>query len=461
MRDRLSTEQPTIWGMKPRMVHDGFWAAQGVQAVYAGGPEASGNAEAFLLSEPQSLVCFELDDTTRKRLRKKETLRVLDVDHRGRYAERVAQDEAGLFQGFERIYDAGRTATVGVTRDRDLAEEWRQSSNGATPEVFADRVSDASRRRTRTWGRAYDARAPRDLARCVRDMVRAWKRPSVTVPNIEEIAPGVWGCAKSTPPESDQYVGPLWVGAGRALHAEATVAGPTVLWDRPDERPQPEITFPSKTVRDAIRVPADWCPPMSTRGKRVFDVAFSLTALGLTLPVYPLVMAAIWLEDGRPIFFSHRRETLGGRPFPCLKFRTMKRDAEHVKIDIANENEADGPQFFITEDPRLLRVGPFLRKSKIDELPQFLNVLMGQMSVVGPRPSPFSENQFCPSWREARLSVRPGITGLWQLKRTRQPGLDFQEWIQYDVEYVENSALTRDFGIIAKTAWKCLRDLFR
>lgn len=112
---------------------------------------------------------------------------------------------------------------------------------------------------------------------------------------------------------------------------------------------------------------------------------------------------------------------------------------------------ADGPQFFMEHDPRLTRIGRFLRMSNLDELPQFFNVLVGHMSIVGPRPSPRSENQYCPPWREARLSVRPGITGLWQVKRSRVQGLDFQEWIRYDIEYVENMSWRLDLWIIAQT----------
>jgi lipopolysaccharide/colanic/teichoic acid biosynthesis glycosyltransferase len=92
-----------------------------------------------------------------------------------------------------------------------------------------------------------------------------------------------------------------------------------------------------------------------------------------------------------------------------------------------------------------------LRRLQLDEIPQFLNVLVGDMSVVGPRPSPYSENQYCPGWREARLSVRPGMTGLWQIRRTRADGADFQEWIRYDIEYVERATFRMDLYIIAKT----------
>jgi lipopolysaccharide/colanic/teichoic acid biosynthesis glycosyltransferase len=129
----------------------------------------------------------------------------------------------------------------------------------------------------------------------------------------------------------------------------------------------------------------------------------------------------------------------------------MRKDADSMKAQLASGNQSDGPQFFIENDPRVTRVGRLLRKTNLDELPQFINVLRGEMSVVGPRPSPRKENQFCPAWREARLSVRPGITGLWQVSRTRRQGLDFQEWIRFDVEYVEHASWRLDLIIILKT----------
>ena len=189
---------------------------------------------------------------------------------------------------------------------------------------------------------------------------------------------------------------------------------------------------------------------------RIFDLLFSVFAIAITLWVYPFIFLAIWLEDGWPVFFAHRRETIGGREFPCLKFRSMYRDAEKMKQQMTEVNLADGPQVYFAWDPRVTKVGRFLRKTRLDELPQFFNVLRGQMSVVGPRPSPFKENQFCPAWREARLSVRPGITGLWQVKRTRRAGTDFQEWIKYDIEYVE----TRTFWLDMKIIWKTYAEIF-
>ncbi len=185
--------------------------------------------------------------------------------------------------------------------------------------------------------------------------------------------------------------------------------------------------------------------------KRLFDIAFSSIALLLTAPLFPIVMLVIWLEDGAPVFFVHRRQSIDGHEFGCIKFRVMRPDAEQVKAVLGSQNRSDGPQFFLPEDPRLLKVGRFLRRWNIDELPQFINVLLGHMSVVGPRPSPEHENQFCPTWREARLSVRPGLTGLWQVYRTRKPKVDFQEWIRYDLEYVEQRSWRMDLSIILRT----------
>jgi lipopolysaccharide/colanic/teichoic acid biosynthesis glycosyltransferase len=178
---------------------------------------------------------------------------------------------------------------------------------------------------------------------------------------------------------------------------------------------------------------------------------FSLAAIVLSAPLLLLFAIAILIEDGRPIFFTHVRQGRGGRLFGCFKFRTMCRHADRLKAPFADRNQCDGPQVNLRDDPRVLRVGEILRKTHLDELPQFLNVLRGEMSVVGPRPSPVEENRWCRAWRDARLSVRPGVTGLWQVRRTRAPGADFQEWIRYDLEYVENRSFGLDLWILVQT----------
>jgi lipopolysaccharide/colanic/teichoic acid biosynthesis glycosyltransferase/carbonic anhydrase/acetyltransferase-like protein (isoleucine patch superfamily) len=186
--------------------------------------------------------------------------------------------------------------------------------------------------------------------------------------------------------------------------------------------------------------------------KRLMDLVGATLLIALTLPFYPLIALAIKLNSAGPIFYGHLRQGRGGRNFRCWKFRTMVPEAEHAKQQLMVKNEVDGPQFKIKDDPRVFKVGRILRKFNIDEWPQFFNVLAGQMSLVGPRPSPDKENQMCPAWREARLSVRPGVTGLWQVMRNRDRGdTDFQEWIYYDVLYVKKQSIWLDLKIMFRT----------
>ncbi len=191
-------------------------------------------------------------------------------------------------------------------------------------------------------------------------------------------------------------------------------------------------------------------------GKRLFDIIFSAVVLLLFLPVFPLIILAIKLTSKGPVFYEARRQGRHGKHFDCLKFRTMVASADTIQNRLRAVNQVDGPQFKIENDPRISGVGRFLRDTCIDEIPQFINVLMGDMSVVGPRPSPEEENQACPAWRDARLSVRPGITGLWQISRTRQASMDFQEWVYYDMEYVRRLSLWTDVLICLRTGQKLI-----
>jgi len=187
-------------------------------------------------------------------------------------------------------------------------------------------------------------------------------------------------------------------------------------------------------------------------GKRLFDVAVASVGLLALSPLMVATAIAVLLDDGWPIFFGHERQSRGGRFFRCLKFRTMRHNAERMAMNYADQNICDGPQVFIADDPRVTRLGRVLRRCHLDELPQLINVVLGEMSLVGPRPSPERENRMCPAWRDARLSVRPGITGLWQVSRTRQPGLDFQEWIKFDMKYVSKRCWRLDLWILWRTA---------
>jgi len=195
--------------------------------------------------------------------------------------------------------------------------------------------------------------------------------------------------------------------------------------------------------------------------KRFADIVAAVFVLILFAPILPIIALVMKLTSRGPVFFKDTRQGLHGKSFSCLKFRTMLVGADKLQDKLRIISQVDGPQFKMEDDPRLSGVGKFLRDTYIDEIPQFFNVLFGQMSVVGPRPSPEAENTLCPSWRDARLSVRPGITGLWQVCRTRQPMKDFQEWIHYDTKYVRDLSLNMDLWICWRTAKKLVKNFVR
>jgi lipopolysaccharide/colanic/teichoic acid biosynthesis glycosyltransferase len=185
--------------------------------------------------------------------------------------------------------------------------------------------------------------------------------------------------------------------------------------------------------------------------KRALDASVAAVALLLLLPLHLLIAALVKLESRGPVFFGHVREGLAGHPFRCWKFRTMFHGADQHQRRLLRLNQVDGPQFKVRKDPRRTPLGRLLTTLSLDELPQLWNVLVGEMSLVGPRPSPFRENQVCVPWREGRLSVRPGITGLWQVCRHDRDKADFHQWIYYDLLYVRNLSLWLDLKILALT----------
>jgi exopolysaccharide biosynthesis polyprenyl glycosylphosphotransferase len=190
--------------------------------------------------------------------------------------------------------------------------------------------------------------------------------------------------------------------------------------------------------------------------KRVLDIAVSAILLLLLAPVFLVVALLIKLEMNGPIFFVQDRVGLNKRRFRMYKFRTMVGDAEKKQTDLESLNEADGPVFKIKNDPRITRVGKFLRKASIDELPQFLNVLKGDMSLVGPRPLPLRDYQgFDEDWVRRRFSVPPGITCLWQVNG--RSSLSFKEWMELDLQYIDHWSLWLDVKLIAKTIPAVLR----
>ncbi len=185
--------------------------------------------------------------------------------------------------------------------------------------------------------------------------------------------------------------------------------------------------------------------------KRVVDGVVSAAGLALLSPLLLIVAGLIKLTSRGPVLYGDQREGRDGEPIRCLKFRTMVQDADHKQRELQQQNQVDGPQFKIDRDPRVTRLGTILRETNVDELPQLINVLRGEMSLIGPRPSPFRENQICVPWRKSRLSVRPGITGLWQICRHERSAGDFHQWIYYDMLYVKHQSTLLDLKILAGT----------
>jgi lipopolysaccharide/colanic/teichoic acid biosynthesis glycosyltransferase len=473
----------TVFGLTLTQLHARFWASRGVQVVCRGDQgeaEITRQAELYLLLPPGKLALFGLAEVmdTLNWVHPHLLLLRLHDPRKQRYREEVQADDADRFVAFHRIYgsacrDGGSALRAALTPRRDIANAWQQSNESAGWRILR---RSGGRAHASVRGMFYDPADAAEAAQFAQHLLRAWPQPQSTILRATPLAgrekngdaASFWktSCApvsvrgwrdvSATVSPGARIVGPLWVGAGRSISGEQTVVGPAIVWDDPAARPAPEPIAWQTLEPDAASPIAPRRGPGLLRMidgalQRGFDIVFALMAIAVTLPLYPLILAAIWLEDGRPFFFAHRRESRGGKPFGCIKFRSMRKNAEALKARLAAANRADGPQFYIPDDPRLTQVGKFLRKTNLDELPQFFNVLLGQMAVVGPRPSPYAENQFCPAWREARLSVRPGITGLWQVCRTRSHGADFQEWIRYDIEYVERRSLRLDLEILLRT----------
>lgn len=183
--------------------------------------------------------------------------------------------------------------------------------------------------------------------------------------------------------------------------------------------------------------------------KRVVDLIVATIGLLLFLPLLPFIIALVKLESPGPLFFAQERVGRYGRTFICYKIRSMVTEAEALKDDLEYLNEADGAAFKIREDPRVTRVGRFVRRSSLDEFPQLWNVLRGEMSIVGPRPQiPAEVAEYEPQHR-ARLLVKPGLTCLWQISGRND--VDFGEWMRLDQEYVEHRSMALDISILLRT----------
>lgn len=193
------------------------------------------------------------------------------------------------------------------------------------------------------------------------------------------------------------------------------------------------------------------CRPVYRFIKRLFDLTFSLCVLVIFFPILVIIAFAVWIDDphGSPLF-CQERVGKRGKPFKMVKFRSMYMDAEERLEELLEANEKDSPVFKIKDDPRITRVGKFIRKASLDELPQFWNVLVGDMSIVGPRPAlPREAAQYSKRDR-LRLAVKPGITCYWQTRRNRD-SIAFSEWVDLDLLYIKQCSIWADIKLIIQT----------
>jgi lipopolysaccharide/colanic/teichoic acid biosynthesis glycosyltransferase len=223
-----------------------------------------------------------------------------------------------------------------------------------------------------------------------------------------------------------------------------------------DRRSQDEVPVQLESAADRpdqIDEPADALEFLFIKAlpawKRATDIVVATMGLVVALPVFLILAALIKLGSPGPVFFRQLRTGRGGVPFLIYKFRSMVVDAEVRKRELLSHNEQDGPAFKIAADPRVTRLGRFLRSTSLDELPQLWNVLRGDMSLVGPRPLPCDESNSCLEWQRRRLDVTPGLTGIWQVRGRGEA--TFNEWVRMDLEYIEHRSMWQDVRILAAT----------
>ncbi len=206
-------------------------------------------------------------------------------------------------------------------------------------------------------------------------------------------------------------------------------------WEHIATRFEKDPDIPQKPLYDCI--------------KRMFDIACSCIALVFLSWLFLLVAVAIKVEDGGPVFYSQTRVGKNGKFFLMHKFRSMHVDADRMKAQLLEQNEMNGPTFKMEHDPRVTRVGRFIRRTSIDELPQLVNILEGSMSVVGPRPPLGAEVMQYDDYAMRRLSVKPGLTCYWQC--SGRSNIDFDEWMYLDNKYIDDRGLWTDIKMVFRT----------
>jgi len=205
---------------------------------------------------------------------------------------------------------------------------------------------------------------------------------------------------------------------------------------------KPSIPGMARSLEEFFVKPLPWW-------KRCIDIVGASVGILLSSPLWLLAFCIIKGRDPGPVFFMQNRAGMGGRPFKIYKFRTMYLDAEARKAELKKFSEQDGPAFKMKNDPRVFRGGEFLRKTSIDELPQLINVLKGNMTLVGPRPLPMSESDACEGWQRRRLLVTPGLTCIWQVRG--RSTVTFAEWARMDIAYIKSRSILADIKLILAT----------
>jgi lipopolysaccharide/colanic/teichoic acid biosynthesis glycosyltransferase len=205
----------------------------------------------------------------------------------------------------------------------------------------------------------------------------------------------------------------------------------------------PGETVPLFTLRPPVFEGIDYAL------KRTFDLVLSIAGLVLLAPILLLIAVAIKVGSRGPAIYRSIRPGMAGKPFYCFKFRTMREHADQIQADLEPLNEQSGALFKIRDDPRLTKVGRFLRRFSLDELPQLVNVVRGEMSLVGPRPLPMRDFERLEEWHKKRYLVLPGITGLWQISGRAE--LDFDDLVRLDFVYLERWSVFLDLSILLKT----------
>jgi lipopolysaccharide/colanic/teichoic acid biosynthesis glycosyltransferase len=248
-----------------------------------------------------------------------------------------------------------------------------------------------------------------------------------------------------------------WKVADDVIAAYPTELSPPMceVYAYPDDSLELEQLAPTtpewedEVDRPVHRMQALFVQPLP-RWKRLLDLAGASLGLVMLSPVFLAAAAAVKLSSPGPIVFRQLRAGLGNRPFGMYKFRTMHVGADLRKAELAQQNEQDGPAFKIRNDPRVTRIGRWLRRTSIDELPQLWNVLKGEMTLVGPRPLPCDEADACKTWQKNRVNVTPGLTCIWQVEG--RSSVSFDEWMRMDLRYIRARGFFQDLTLLARTA---------